>query len=132
MLPNVFVYAFDNGQAVPNYVFSIHCGPTAATNNSGRLMFGGACTTVTQVGAAGYCFDLNKYYWLLPPGNSTSRKFLRFKFTAPFDPSTLSSALVRYEPSTYEWDVPNNVPGFEWAVYDTRKALPACQGQVRQ
>lgn len=131
-ISNVFVYALDAGQPVPGYQFSIHCGPQATTNANGRLMFGGACTTTSEVGAAGYCFRSNEYYWLIPPGTSTSRQFLRFKFLSGFDPNALSVALVRYEPSTYTWSVPVGDPNFEWAIYDTRKRLPACQGAVRQ
>lgn len=129
---NIFVYASDGGQPAVGYQFSIHCGPLATTNASGRLMFGGACTTTSEVGAAGYCFQNNQYYWLIPPGTSTSRQFLRFKFLNGFDPSALTMALVRYEPSTFTWTVPIGDPNFEWAIYDTRKRLPACQGAVRQ
>lgn len=129
---NTFVYAVDGGQPVTGYQFSIHCGPLATTNGNGKLMFGGACTNTNQVGAAGYCFERNQYYWLIPPGTSTSRQFLRFKFLTAFDPTNLTVPLVRYEPSTFTWMVPTGDPNFEWAIYDTRKRLPACQGQVRQ
>ncbi|QQR86487.1 MAG: hypothetical protein IPJ76_18195 [Flavobacteriales bacterium] len=127
-----FVYAVDGGQPVTGYQFSIHCGPLATTDGSGKLMFGGSCTNTNQVGAAGSCFERNQYYWLIPPGTSTSRQFLRFKFLSAFDPTTFTTPLVRYEPSTFTWSVPNGDPNFEWAIYDTRKRLPACQGAVRQ
>jgi hypothetical protein len=128
--PNVFVYASDGGQAVANYQFAVHCGPVMATNASGRLTFGGGCTTLSQLGAGNHCFERNTYYFLKPPGNSNGRKFLRFKFSSTFDPSTLTSALVRYEPDAYTWTVPNQVPGFEYAIYDIQKDLPFCHGSI--
>lgn len=132
-LPDVFVYVLDGGVAVPNYPLNVHCGPTVTSNGSGRIMFSsGGCTTISEINLGSNCFQRNTYYWLKPPGNSTSRKYLRFKFDNSFDFSTLSSALVRFEPSTYTWAVPNPVAGFDFAIYDSRKTLPACQGLVRQ
>ena len=132
-IPNVFVYAQNAGTAVPNYAFSIHCGGTTPTNAQGRLMFSsGGCPTVNEIAAGGACFQRNTYYWIMPPGTSNNRKFLRFNFTSAFDFTQLTSALVRYETTTYDWSVPNPIVGFEWMIYDTRKTLPACQGAVRQ
>jgi hypothetical protein len=132
-IPNVFVFAQDNGVAVPNFSFSIHCGATTVTNGQGRLMFtSGGCPTVMEIAAGGACFQRNTYYWIKPPGTSNNRKFLRFNFTNAFDFTQLTSALVRYETNTYTWTVPNPTVGFEWMIYDTRKTLPACQGAIRQ
>jgi hypothetical protein len=129
-IPNVFVHASNGGQAVPNLQLNVHCGPTLTTNASANLMFGGACTQISQLAAGNYCFERNTYYFLKPTGNSTSRMFLRFKFDNTFDPAALTSALVRYEPNSYTWTVPNQVPGFEYAIYDTRKNLPFCSGGI--
>ncbi len=132
-VPNVFVYAQNNGVALPNYAFSVHCGPSTIMNASAMLMFtSGGCPTVMEIAAGGGCFERNKYYWLKPPGTSNSRKFLRFSFDNSFDPALLNSPLVRYEASSYTWVVPNAVQGFEWMIFDTRKTLPACQGAIRQ
>lgn len=131
-IPHVFVTVIDTGYVVPGYPFTVHCGSNVSADGSGELVFGTTgCASLAQVSAGSYCFQRNVFYFLKPIGGGTDRKFLKFKFDNTFDLNNVNNTLVRFDPSDMTWDVPAAVQGFEYYVYDTRKALPVCQG-VRQ
>lgn len=129
-IPNVFVRVQDGITGFADYPLTLRCGPDLPANGDGRLMFEpSGCNTSGLIQIDKQCIRRNAYYWLMPPVDGCNI-CLKFSFDSTFDYSQLTSALVRFEPATCTWEVPNSIPGFNWAVWDTRlRPLPRCQVQ---